>query len=152
MRIYIKNLESGRGRKYILRLLSKEGLDCRITDYGILEIERDLTLKEICALNDLFTKKGLNFLIIDSHLTDRIRHAISNLISKNLVLRTSISSYVTDLFSIDYSYLDEYFKKETGISIEQYYLDKKKSHSYLKSLSALEIPTRNWNTSWWNFN
>jgi len=152
MKIYIRNHFDNRSRHRMLRKLKGKGMDYRISDAGIMESDKDPSLQEICVLYDIFSKKGLQIVFVNNDLARKICLALNNIISKNLSLRTSISFYISDLFSIDYSYLNEFFRKDTGKSIDQYYNEQKERFRYLARLSVLEVSGRNWSTSWWSLN
>jgi hypothetical protein len=152
MKIYIRNQIDYKSRFIVLRKLKGKGLNYRISDSGIMESDKEPSLQEICVLYDIFSKKGLQFAFVSNDLARNIRLAVNNIISKNLLLRTSISFYISDLFSIDYSYLNEFFRKETGKTIDQYYNEQKERYRYLARLSILDVPSRIWSTSWWSLN
>lgn len=152
MKIFIRNQIDNRSKDRMLRKLKGKGMDYRISVSGIMESDKDPSLQEICVLYDIFSKKGLQIVFVNNDVTRKICLALNNIISKNLSLRTSISFYISDLFSIDYSYLNEFFREETGKSIDQYYYEQKERYRYLARLSVLYVPGRIWSTSWWSLN
>jgi len=152
MKILIKNISHKRIRSIVIRELRKQGLQYITSESGFIEVEDDLPLGEICKLNDSLRRNGLDVVFIKSNLADKIRHAVTNLIRDGIKLRTSISFYLSDLFSIDFDYLDEYFKSETGSSIEEYYNFKKESQEIPETGKVFDESWNFWHLRWWNFN
>lgn len=151
MKIFVRNIVHRRTRNFVIRELKKHGLNYITAETGVIEVDDDLPLNEICRLNDSLRKNGLDVVFVRSNMADRIRHAVLNLIKNEVTLRTSISFYISDLFSIDFIYLNDYFKKETGLSIEEYYRHKQESPENASLLNH-EVSDRFWHLRWWNFN
>ena len=62
-----------------------------------------------------------------------------NLKKKNLTLETSLSYYVSHRIGYNFTLLNTYFSRETGLSIEDYYAELKKENIMLNASEWPEI-------------
>lgn len=114
------------GTKYFV-LLELERLAFKFNTFelGEIDLEEDLSLAEIKKLDDALRKYGLEVMFRKSKLVDNIRHAVLELVKKNVTLKTNFSYYISNRVGYNYTYLNKYFTKETGIPIEEYYIEKR---------------------------
>ena len=114
------------GTKYCVLLeLRKLGIKYSKFESDEIEFEEELSLTEIKTLDDSLRKYGLEMIFMKSNVVDKIRRAVLDLVKKNVIPETSFSQYISDSLGYDYTYLNKYFKDETGIPIEEYYMEKK---------------------------
>jgi AraC family transcriptional regulator len=125
MKIYIKNMVC-QGTKHVVHLeLKRLGIGYKKFELGEIDLEEDLSLAEIRQLDDSLRRYGLAIIFRNSKIVDKIRNAVNDLVNNKVTLKTSFSFYISDSLSINYTYLSEYFKIETGIPIEEYFIEKK---------------------------
>lgn len=125
MKIYIKNMVCQGTRNFVLLELKKLEINYSKFELGEIDLENDLSLKDIKRLDTSLRKYGLEIVFRKSKVVDKIRHAVHDLVMNDLTLRTSFSYYISDRLGYNYTYLNTYFKKETGIPIEEYYIEKR---------------------------
>jgi hypothetical protein len=125
MKVYIKNMVCQGTRNFVLLELKKLGINYSKFELGEIDLENDLSLEDIKKLDTSLRKYGLEIVFRKSKVVDKIRHAVHDLVMNDLTLRTSFSYYISDRLGYNYTYLNTYFKKETGIPIEEYYIEKK---------------------------
>ena len=125
MKIYIKNMVCQGTKIFVLHELDSLGIVYRSFGLGEIDLDEDLSLDEIKKLDNSLRKYGLEIIFADSLLVSRIREAILGLIENDITIYTSFSFYISERLGNNYTYLNEYFTKETGLPIEEYYLEKK---------------------------
>ena len=125
MKVYIKNMVCQGTKNFVLLELKKLGINYSKFELGEIDLENDLSLEDIKKLDTSLRKFGLEIMFRKSKVVDKIRHAVHDLVMNDLTLRTSFSYYISDRLGYNYTYLNTYFKKETGIPIEEYYIEKK---------------------------
>jgi hypothetical protein len=125
MKVYIKNMVCQGTKNFVLLELRKLGINYSKFELGEIDLENDLSLEDIKRLDTSLRKYGLEIVFRKSKVVDKIRHAVHDLVMNDLTLRTSFSYYISDRLGYNYTYLNTYFKKETGIPIEEYYIEKK---------------------------
>lgn len=115
-----------RGTKFfVLYELEKLGLHYRSFELGEIDFNEDLTLPQITRLDESLRKYGLEVIFENSEIVSRIRAAVIDLVEKNAKLTTSFSFYLTQKTGSNYTSLNKYFTRETGLPIEEYYIEKK---------------------------
>jgi hypothetical protein len=131
MKIYIKNMVCQGTKLFVL--LELEKLDFKYNSFklGEIDFEEDLSLTEIEKLDHALSKYGLELTFTQSKLVSRIREAILDLVENNISLKTSFSHYLSQKVGYNFVYLNKYFRDETGLPIEEYYLEK--SNEKMKS-------------------
>lgn len=125
MKVYIKNMVCQGTKFFVLLELERLGLNYSSFELGEIGLEEDLTLAEIKKLDGALRKYGLEVMFRKSKLVSRIREAVLDLVEHNIILKTSLSYYISQRVGYNYTYLNKYFTKETGLPIEEYYIEKK---------------------------
>ena len=125
MKVYIKNMVCQGTKLFVLHELKSLGIIFRSFELGEIDLEEDLSLAEIKELANSLQKYGLEIIFRNSNLVTRIRKAILDLIENKITIDTSLSYYISDKVGYNYTYLNEYYRKETGLPIEEYYIEKK---------------------------
>jgi hypothetical protein len=125
MKIYIKNMVCQGTKLFVLHELDTLGIVYHSFRLGEIDLDEDLSLNEIKKLDNSLRKYGLEIIFADSLLVSRIREAVLDLVENNVTINTSLSYYISERLGNNYTYLNEYFTKETGLPIEEYYLEKK---------------------------
>jgi AraC family transcriptional regulator len=125
MKVYVKNMIcKGVKNSVLLELVN---LDIKYSKFelGEIEFEDDLSLSDIKRLNDSISKYGLSLVVRKSRVVEKIRKAVLDLVNHNLTLKTSFSYYISNSVGNNYTYLSKYFKEEMGMSIEEYFIEKR---------------------------
>jgi hypothetical protein len=125
MKIYIKNMVCQGTKLFVLHELDNLGIAFRSFGLGEIDLDEDLSLDEIKKLDNSLRKYGLEIIFSNSLLVSRIREAVLSLLENDVALNTSLSYYISERLGNNYTYLNEYFTKETGLPIEEYFLEKK---------------------------
>ena len=110
---------------FVLHELESLGIIFRSFELGEIDLEEDLSLAEIKELDNSLRKYGLEIIFRNSKLVTRIRKAILDLVENKITIDTSLSYYISEKVGYNYTYLNEYYRKETGLPIEEYYIEKK---------------------------
>lgn len=125
MKIYIKNMVCQGTKFFVLLEMEKLGIKFTRFELGEIEIEDDLTLLEIRRLDYALRKYGLEVVFRKSKLVSKIRNIINDIIDQNINLKSGFSLYVSKIAGYNYDYLNNYFLKETGLPIEEYFIERK---------------------------
>jgi hypothetical protein len=125
MNVYIKNMVCQGTRYCVLLELKKLGIKYSKFEFDEIEFNEDLSSSEIDALEVSLRKYGLEMIFMKSSVVGKIRQAILDLVKNDKTLKTSFSYYISNSLGYNFTYLNKYFKDETGIPIEEYYLEKK---------------------------
>jgi hypothetical protein len=125
MKIYIKNMVCQGTKLFVLHELDSLGIVYRSFGMGEIDFDEDLSLDEIKKLDSSLRKYGLEIIFADSLLVARIREAVLDLVENKVIVNTSFSYYISERLGINYTYLNDYFNTETGLPIEEYYLEKR---------------------------
>jgi AraC-like DNA-binding protein len=125
MKIYIKNMVCQGTKFFVLLEMEKLGIKFTRFELGEIELEEDLTLLEIRRLDYALRKYGLEVVFRKSKLVARIRTILHELLDQNIDLKSNFSPYVSKLAGYNYDYLNNYFTKETGMPIEEYFIEKR---------------------------
>ena len=125
MKIYIKNMVCQGTKFFVLLEMEKLGIKFNRFELGEIEIDDDLTLLEIRRLDYALRKYGLEVVFKKSQLVSRIRSIINDLIDKDINIKTGFSLYISKIAGYNYDYLNTYFSKETGLPIEEYFIERK---------------------------
>jgi len=73
------------------------------------------------------------------NLVSKIKYAINSLVDNKIELNTSLSCYISQKVGFNYTYLDTSFRKQTGLSIEEYYKKMKKAYHPVYSEEDFKI-------------
>ncbi len=125
MKIYIKNMACQGTKFFVLLEMEKLGIKFSTFELGEIEIEDDLTLVEIRRLDNSLRKYGLEVVFRKSKLVSEIRNLLNDVIEDNVNLKSGFSMYVSKMTGYNYEYLSNYFLKETGVPIEEYFIERK---------------------------
>jgi hypothetical protein len=123
MKIYIKNMVCQGTKLFVLHELDSLGIVYRSFGFGEINLDEDLSLDEIKKLDSSLRKYGLEIIFADSLLVARIREAVLDLVENKVFVNASFSFYISERLGNNYTYLNDYFNKETGLPIEEYYLE-----------------------------
>ncbi|MGB8358860.1 MAG: hypothetical protein WCD55_09620 [Bacteroidales bacterium] len=124
MKVYIKNMVCQGTKLFVLNELKSLGIIFRSFEMGEIDLEEDLSLVEIKELDNSLQKYGLEIIFTNSKLVTRIQKAILDLVENKITIDTSLSYYISEKVGYNYTYLNEYYRKETGLPIEEYYREK----------------------------
>lgn len=142
MKVYIKNMVC-QGTKFFVRYeLERLGLKYRSFELGEIDFFEDLSLEQMSKLDESLRKYGLEIIFKNSTLVSTIRHAVVDLIDTNKELNSSFSFYISGKVGNNYTYLNRYFTRETGVPIEEYYIEKKTEKMKLHEETWSEAFTR----------
>ena len=111
-------------KPYVVEELEKLGIKYSKFESGEIDLTDDLTLPEIKRLDHTLRQYGLEATFKKSKLVSKIRTVIHDLIENNLILRSGLSSYISNKIGYNYYYLNSYFFSETGLAIEEYYVSR----------------------------
>jgi hypothetical protein len=142
MKIYIKNMVCQGTKFFVLFELERLGLKYRSFELGEIEFTEDLSLAQMIKLDDSLHKYGLEVIFKNSKLVSKIRDAVVDLVEKNASMNSSFSFYISDRVGNNYTYLNRYFTRETGLPIEEYYIEKKSEKVRLNEETWSEAFTR----------
>jgi hypothetical protein len=142
MKIYIKNMVCQGTKFFVLYELEKLGLRYRSFELGEIEFGEDLSLAQMNRLDESLRKYGLEVIFKNSKLVSKIRDAVVDLVEKNADINGSFSFYISSRVGNNYTYLNRYFTRETGLPIEEYYIEKKNEKATLKEETWSEAFTR----------
>lgn len=127
MQLFIKNMVCDRCKAAVLSVLSDSGLTPTGITLGDASIAEELSDKQKSELDQSLKKLG--FELIDdpkSRLSERIKNVIVDLIhNKNNALSGKLSDYLSDKLNHEYTFLSNAFSKQTGTTIEQFYIVQK---------------------------
>ena len=121
MKIFIKNMVTGRCRTIVKMELSNLGIEHNIPELGEIKLNTKLTMEMEKNLRTNLRKHGLE--IVDdkkSILVEKIRNVIIELVH-DLEERpiTNYSVYISEKLNYDYTYLAKLFSDVRGVTIEQ---------------------------------
>ncbi len=139
MKIYLKNMVCQGTRSVVILELERLGFRYRSFEANEIDFENDLSIREINQLDESLSQYGLELTFKNSNLVNKIRQAIHELKKKNLTLETSLSYYVSHRIGYNFTLLNTYFRRETGLSIEDYYAELKKENMMLNASEWPEI-------------
>ena len=125
MKINIKNMVCQGTKFFVLLEMEKLGIKFNRFELGEIEIEDDLTLLEIRRLDNALRKYGLEVVFKKSKLVSKIRTTVNDLIDSDINLKSGFSMYISKITGYNYDYLNNYFLKETGVPIEEYFIERK---------------------------
>jgi hypothetical protein len=142
MKIYIKNMVCQGTKLFVLHELESLGIFYRSFELGEIDLKEDLTLGEIKKLDNALRKYGLEIMFRKSKLVSRIREAVLDLVENNVTINTSLSYYISQKVGYNYTYLNACYRKETGLPIEEYYIEKKNEKDKLNEQTWSEAFSR----------
>jgi hypothetical protein len=125
MQIYIKNMVCKRTKFFVLQELERLDLNYSSFEFGAIDVKEDLSLTKIRKLDNALRKYGLELMFRNSKLVSRIHEVVLDLVRNNITQKVNFSAYVSQNVGYNYTYLNEYYRKETGLPIEEYYIKKK---------------------------
>lgn len=128
--------------------LKHQGFHPKSVALGEVEIEEELTDIQRKALDDALAQYGFS-LINDrkGRIVERVKTLIVELIQEsNSDLKQNLSTYLSDKFNLDYTYLSSLYTQIEGSTIEQFYItqriEKVKELLVYDELSLSEIADR----------
>jgi len=124
MKIYVKNMYSQKTIPILQQELERLGINYHSIELGEINFNEEIPLKDIFNLDVSIHKYRLSLILMDSNIVTEIRNTILDLISQNDGSVTSISNHLTTKLGYNYSYLNNWFTIETGLSIERYVIEK----------------------------
>ncbi len=125
MKVFIKNMVCRKTKFYVLLELERLGINYRSFESGEIDLENDLSLVEIRKLDFALRKYGLEIVFKKTQLVTKIQEVILDMLKNNTAPEAGFPYYVSQMVGYNYTYLNKYFTKETGVSIEEYYTEKK---------------------------
>jgi hypothetical protein len=125
MKIYLKNMVCQGTRYFVIHELDKLGLKFKTFELGEIEFENDLSLEVMNKLDLSLRKYGLELSTGKNRLVFDIRKTVLDLIETNTPFQTSFSYLISQRIGYNYDLLNKFFKRETGLPIEEYYIEKK---------------------------
>jgi AraC family transcriptional regulator len=132
MKLYIKNMVCKGTKVFVLNELERLGLNYTKFELGEIDFEKDLSSAEVKRFDQSLHKYGLEITFRKSKLVSDIRNTITELIEKETPFRTRFSYFISQQVGYNYAHLNKYFIRETGLPIEEYYLEKKSEKMSLK--------------------
>ena len=121
---YIKNMVCQGTDNLVVMELKILGLKYSKFESGRIEFEEELSSSELMALDYSLNKYGLEIIFFKSKIVNKIQNTVLDLIMNNIKPDSGFSYYISRCLGYNYTYLNRYFKEETGIPIEEYYLEK----------------------------
>ncbi len=142
MKIYLKNMVCQGTKFFVLYELERLSLRYRSFELGEIEFIEDLSLAQMTKLDKSLHKYGIEVIFKNSKLVSKIRNTIVELVEKNTSLNCSFSFYISGKIGKNYTYLNRYFARETGLPIEEYYIEKKSEREKMNEESWSDAFTR----------
>ena len=113
------------GTKYFVLLeIEKLGIKYNRFELGEIDFEDDLKLREIKKLDNALRNYGMEIMFRKNKLVSKIRNTVLDMVENNINHESGFSSYISNRLGYEYDYLNSYFSKETGLPIEEYYIEK----------------------------
>jgi hypothetical protein len=125
MKIYLKNMVCQGSRIIVLHELERLGLKFKTFELGEIDFDNEISREELKKLDISLRKYGLELSNGENKLVFEIRKTVLDLIEKNTQFHTSFSYLIAQRVGYNYDLLNKFFKRETGLPIEEYYLEKK---------------------------
>jgi AraC-like DNA-binding protein len=145
MHLYIKNMVCPRCITAVRNELEQMKLIITSLELGEAEINNELSPEELQYLDNELKKLGFE-LIGDrkSRMIEQIKNEIIYLVHhSDEILKTNLSSWISDKLHYDYTYLSNLFSEVEGTTIEKYYIaqriEKVKELLVYDELSLAEI-------------
>lgn len=124
MRVYIKNMVCCGTKYFVLLEIEKLGIKYNRFELGEIDLEDDLKLREIKKLDTALRNYGLEIMFRKNKLVSKIRNTVLDMVENNLNPVSGFSFYISNRLGYEYDYLNSYFSKETGLPIEEYFIEK----------------------------
>jgi hypothetical protein len=112
-------------KSFVLLELKKLNLIYSSFKLGEIDFDKDLSLSEIRELDHSLRRYGLEVTFRNSKLVSEIRKAILDLVENDMTSGNKLSNYISQKVGNDYAYINKYFTNETGMPIEEYYIEMK---------------------------
>lgn len=145
MHLYIKNMVCPRCIMAVRNELDTMKLSVKSVELGEAVIDNDLNPEELQHLEESLRKLGFE-IIGDrkSRMIEQIKNEIIYLVHhSDEILKTNLSSWLSDKLHYDYTYLSNLFSEVEGTTIEKYYItqriEKVKELLVYDELSLAEI-------------
>ncbi|NGP75658.1 helix-turn-helix transcriptional regulator [Balneolaceae bacterium YR4-1] len=122
MKLYIKYMVSLRCKMFVKDELKKLDINCVSVDLGVVEIQGEVTDKQLEIFSNNLKKAGLELLDDKKNiLVEKIKSVIVEMIHyEDEVPRVNDSDYISEKLGYDYTYLSNTFSEVKGITIQQY--------------------------------
>jgi len=127
MKLFIKYMVSHRCKMVVKEVLDRLALPVLNVDLGVVEIEGEISEEKLKQLKSQLHDLGFE-LLEDKHavLIHKIKNAIMDKIyQSDEITKVNFSDYLSKTLNHDYTYLANLFKKEEGITIEQFVINHK---------------------------
>jgi hypothetical protein len=125
MKIYLKNMVCQGTRFFVLHELERLGLKFKTFELGEIDFVNDPSLEDLKNLDQSLRKYGLEISTGKNKLVFEVRKIVLDMIENNTQFQTSFSYHISRRAGYNYDLLNNFFKRETGLPIEEYYLEKK---------------------------
>lgn len=127
MKLYIKYMVSNCCKLMVKEKLSALGLTIKNVGLGEVEIDGDVDVTQLSAIQKTLHKMGLE-LMIDNKLIqiERIKTAIIDMVHySNEAPEKTYSAYISEKLEGDYPYMANLFSETTGYTIQQFIIIQK---------------------------
>jgi hypothetical protein len=125
MKVYLKNMVCQGSRFFVIHELNKLGLKYKTFELGEIDFENEPSPELLKKLDQSLRKYGLELSLRKNRLVFEVRKTILDLIEKNTPFQTSFSYLISQRVGYNYDLLNKFFLRETGLPIEEYYIEKK---------------------------
>lgn len=126
-------------KKFVKTELEKLGYKYKSVELGEINFEEDLSQSEIELLDSSLHKYGLEIMFKRTRLVKSIHLAVLNLVKNDIELNTSFSYYISSRVGFNYTYLNHHFTKETGVPIDEYYIEKRSEERKVTKYSGSNV-------------
>jgi hypothetical protein len=126
-------------KRFVQTELEKLGYKYKSVELGEIDLEEDLSQSEIERLDSSLHKYGLEIMFNRTRLVKSIRLAVLNLVKNDIELNTSFSYYISDRVGYNYTYLNQHFTRETGVPIDEYYIEARSEKSKINRSSGSKV-------------
>jgi hypothetical protein len=134
MKIYLKNMVCQGTKFFVLHELGRLGLKYKSFELGEIDFEDDPSPEELKSLDKALRKYGLELSTGKNSLVFDVRKTVIDMIENNTQFQTSFSYMISQRVGYNYDLLNKFFKRETGLPIEEYYLEKKSERMRLYAI------------------
>jgi len=121
MKLHIKDMVSLRCKILVKEELKNLGIDCLSIEYGMVDVDGQLTEEKKEKLNRRLNEFGLEILNDEKKiLVEKIINVIDEMIHSEDLQNVNDSEYISKKLGCDYNYLSQTFSEVKGVTIQQY--------------------------------
>jgi len=122
MKLYVKYMVSLRCKMLVKEELKKLGIGYTSVDLGMVEVQDDISDKQLEDFDRNLKKSGLELLDDKRNiLVEKIKSVIVEMIHyEDEVPKVNDSDYISEKLGYDYTYMSNTFSEVKGITIQQY--------------------------------